>query len=482
MGQLHDYALAVATVFALLMVASTIVPGVAATGLLPGQDSSTTAGGAYSARQATNETETAAPTPTETATSTPTPNPDGTATPTGGNGTDTEQTGPPLVVENLTVTEEVRNGETMTVTVTVRNSGEQNATGPVRYSFNATTVQARTLTVAPGTTETLAFEVSTADLQNGSLSPGAYVHGVRNASGDGIPRRIRVTPDADLRMEGFDAPVAVSRDNEVIVLATAVNPAEMSITRRVTYRFAGRSIANKTVTVPGGGERQVAIAVDLSTVEDAGVTVENGTTYDHAVVAAGGASTGDAIRVRRGPSADASALAVEAFQTPGAIRRGERLSVNVTVRNVGSVPFEGQLAYRVDDAVVATSWVDVPVGEQQEVRFRPSYADVDRAVIPVSSRQTTHGVWAGNTSLRERPVTVDTPTSTETQTPTSTPTFDPLQTKTTTPTPQNTSAGSTCQRDFFTECGGSPLDQATLTLLGALASVLGIVFELVRGN
>jgi hypothetical protein len=194
--------------------------------------------------------------------------------------------------------------------------------------------------------------------------------------------------------------------------------------------------------------------------------------------------------VIRGSNADPSALAVERFRAPDDVRPGGTVRVNVTLRNVGSVPFEGQVAYRLDGVVVATDWIRVPVGERRAVRFRVSYAVVDRAAVPLSSRDTTHGVWIGNESLRERPVTVRAPTTTPTATtPTPTATFAPTATPTATPTvaPTGTAvnesaAAEPCRRGFFTPCGGSPLDQAMLTLIGTVASMLGIIYELLQGR
>jgi hypothetical protein len=195
------------------------------------------------------------------------------------------------------------------------------------------------------------------------------------------------------------------------------------------------------------------------------------------------------VGVSRGARADASALAVEGFDAPDDLRPGGVASVNVTVRNVGRVPFEGQLVYRLDAAAVATDWTRVPVGESRTVTFRADYADVDRAAVPLSSRDTVHGVWVGNESLRTRPITVHAPVRTPTATPTATATFAPSATPVPTPTatPSPTAAPSepgtsTCRRGFVTRCGGAPVDQTTLTVIGTVASTLGIIYELFTGG
>jgi hypothetical protein len=57
----------------------------------------------------------------------------------------------------------------------------------------------------------------------------------------------------------------------------------------------------------------------------------------------------------------------------------------------------------------------------------------------------------------------------------STPTGAPAGTATPT-------AGDRCERGFFTACGGTAMDETSLTLLGVLLSGLGIVYEMVRGR
>jgi hypothetical protein len=394
-----------------------------------------------------------------------------------------------LVVTDLETPERVRRGETFEVTATVTNRGEGAGTDRLDYVFGGEAVSSRNVSLAAGASRNVSFERSTGDLgsDNESVAVGTYVHGVRNESGAGVARRIRVSPDVDVRVEEFDAPVEVSRGGPFVVLATLSNPADISVTRRVAYRFDGETVAAKTLTVAGGEREQVAFAVDTAAIETAGVAIRNGTTYDHAVVADGGGRDGDAARIVAGPSADASALAVEEFRAGDELREGGRVSANVTVRNVDTVPFEGQLAYRVDDSVVTTDRVEVPVGERRTVSFVVDYEAVERAAVPVSSRDTDHGVWVGNESLGRRSLTVEAATSATTTTE-STPTFTTTATETTAAvtTSERTTVGettpTTCERGFFARCGGTVFGQTTLTLIGIFTSAFGIVYEMLKGG
>lgn len=228
---------------------------------------------------------------------------------------------------------------------TVSNRGNATATESVEYVFGESTAVTRNVTVDAGETRTLTFDVPFASLgsANESVAVGTYVHGVRNETGAGIARYLRVTPDVDLAVESFDASAEVSRNRSFVVLATLSNPSNTTITRRVTYRFDGANVTTKTVTVAGDAAERVAYAVTVSDVEAAGVTLREGTTYDHAVVADGGRRDGDAVRFVRGPTGDASALVTAAFDAPGDVRRGETYTANVTVRNVDTSTFDGRL-------------------------------------------------------------------------------------------------------------------------------------------
>lgn len=440
----------------------------------------------------TNRTSTPATTPTPPAetddpatprTATPTPSPTTRAGPTA-NGS--------FVVSDVETPRSLRTGDRLAVAATVTNRASGNATGRVRYSFAGATVASRTVTLGPGESTRIEFDLPFADLESagGPVEPGTYVHGVRNESGGGSARWLRVTPNVDFTVERFDAPVEVSHGEPYVVLVTVANPGNTSITRAVTYEFAGREIARRAVTVAGGDDRQVAFEVRLSDVEAVVGLLESETTYDHSAVT-GDHRQGGAVRVVRGSSANASALAVESFQATDDVRPGESYRIDLSVRNVDTAGFEGQLSYRVDGTVVATEWVDVPIGERRQVSFRVGYDDVVDATYPLSSQETEHGIFAGDDAVVTRPVTVHAPVGTETPRPT--PTFATTRTSgedsaprsaestagTRTPGPD---AEGRCERGFFVACGGTTMDESSLTVLGVVLSAFGIVYEMFRGG
>jgi hypothetical protein len=401
-----------------------------------------------------------------------------------------------FAVANLSGPSRVRLGESLTVAAAVTNRGTARGTETLQYSFDGETVATTTATLDPGATTLVTFTVSTDDVAaaHGDVEPGTHVHAVRNESGTGVATRVRVTPDVDFAVVRIEAPTEVSHGEPYLVLASVENPGDVAVTREVAYTFAGEAVAERAVTVAGNDTRQVAFRVSLAEVEAVVGPVDYETTSDHAVVT-GGDRAGGAVRVVERPRADASSLAVESFETADDVRPGDAHGVTLTVRNVDTAHFEGQVAYRVDGSVVETEWVRVPIGEQRTIRFRAGYDDVRRAAVPLSSQRTTHSVRVGDESLVTRPVTVHAPTRTATPT-TPHPTFTVTATTAAsapapsptapTPTPAATVTDggddATCQRGFFSACGGSPLDEMSLTLLGVLLSGFGIVYEMYRGR
>lgn len=442
---------------------------------------------------------TATPTPevaaNGTATPTPSPTPEtesnGTTTP----GTETPTPSPTsptgndtLVVSGVETPDSLRAGDRLVVNATVTNPASENATGTLRYSFDGATVASRTVGLAPGESTTVEFDLPFSEIEAavGRVEPGTYVHGVRNASGEGSARWLRVTPDVDLTVERFDAPVEVVHGEPYIVIATVANPGNTTITRQVTYEFAGRTVVDRAVTVAGDADRQVAFEASLSDVAAVVGPLEAEATYDHGVTT-GDDRDGGAVRVVRESSANASALAVESFEAVDDVRSGESYRVDLSVRNVDTAGFEGQLSYRIDGAVVATEWTRVPIGERRTVSFRVGYDDVVDATYPRSSKETVQGVFAGGDAVVTRPVSVHAPVGTATPRPT--PAFGatraprdaatPVPTGTPTPTP---AGEARCERGFLTACGSTAMDETSLTLFGVFLSGFGIVYEMFRGR
>lgn len=481
-----------AVVLAFVLVLCSVSVGTAAGDATTDAESTATATASPTETPQTNRTTESNSTPTST------PPPDGaTATETpNAPSTRTESPAPAdpttFVVSDLDAPGSLRAGDSIEVNATVTNRASTNGTETLRYSLGGTTVASRAVTLAAGESKAVGFAVPFSDVESalGAVTPGTYVHGVRNESGAGAAARLRVTPDVDFSVERFDAPTEISHNESYIVLATVRNPGTTTITRDVAYAFAGEPVAAKAVTVSGDDDRQIAFEVTLADVERTVGPVENERTYDHGVVT-GDARAGGAVRVVRGPSADASALAVESFEAPDDVRPGDAYRVNLTVRNVDTADFEGQLGYRVDGAVVATEWTRVPIGERRTVSFRVTYDDVTDAAVPLSSRDTEHGVYVGAAAVERRPVTVHVPVETETATP-EPPTFAADETLTESqatpggpPTAADAGDGggeAVCQRGFFTACGGTALGEASLTLVGILLSGLGIVFQLSQGR
>lgn len=380
---------------------------------------------------------------------------------------------PAFVVRNVTAPDVVRVGDELVASAAVANPAARTRTERVAYSLAGRTVASKRVTLEAGASRRVTFRAGT-----GSLRPGTYVHGVRNASGDGAALRVRVTPDANLTVRALDAPAAVSRDESYVVVATLANPADAAVTRRVSYEFDGRVVAAKPVTVPAGGAGRAVFEVDPATLAAVAGPLENGSVHTQAVTAPGGARRGGELLVRRVARADPSALAVRRLDAPDDVAPGEDLAVSLAVRNVGRAAFEGQIAYRVDGVALDTAWLRVPVGERRTVTFETSHRALERLGAVSSPGSTTQGVWVDETALAERPLAVRGPFATPTPRLTARPTLRPATRTDARGGAAGTPGREHCSRGLFTECGGGGFDETWLTVLGILTSVAGIVYEM----
>jgi len=452
------------------------------------QNATPTGSATPSATQTETPARTATPTPTQTQPDTPTatpvstetvtPRPTRTVRDTDGDAESRLDAPPGIEVTNISAPERIRPGETYTVDATVRNPTEENRSERIEYRFNGATVSERPVALAAGESRHLRF-VLTADGSLTGTEPvdtGTYVHGVRNESGEGTPRYLRVTPDIDLMVEGFQGPATAPNDRQFVVLATVSNPTETTVTREVTYRFARSVVAEKTVTVGGGERKQVAFAVTADRIEATATSVQRGRTYDHSIATSGGASDGDAVQLRSGSSASPDSLAPQEPTFPTDVREGEQYTVSVPVRNVDTAAFDGQFVYRIGGTTVETQSIELPAGQRRIVEFEIAYADVERAAFPLPSQTVTQSIAVGNTSLASGDVTVHgSATETATATPRATPDFVDGPDETT------TAAEEACERGFFARCGQTTIDQMTLTIIGTASSVLAILYELFTG-
>jgi len=421
-----------------------------------------------------------------------------------------------FVVDDLEAPERIRPGERFTVTARVTNEGRARGTEAVAYSFDAITVQRQSVTLAAGASTRVEFRTTVSEIEDrhGPVDFGTHIHGVRNETSEGDARSIRVTPDVDFEVSGFDAPTEITRGEPFVVAATVTNPGSTSISREVRYEFDTHTVVTRELTVAGGASEEVAFRVTIDEVEDGAGIVRVGETYDHLITTTGGSQAGGAVRAVRAATSDPSALGVTSFRAPTDLRPGDDVRVEVAVRNVETVAFEGTISYRFEGIVVATERVRVPAGERRSLAFTTSYGAIDSAAGPLRSGDATHGVWIAGSSTRTATVAVHASTATATATPTPTPTptatstpdagsndggsdddsddgggtgdggdagndTEPGDGGTATPTP-SPGDGDDCRRGFFTACGGLPgIDETTLTVIGIVTSVFGIVYEMV---
>ncbi|WP_458188565.1 CARDB domain-containing protein [Haladaptatus sp. NG-WS-4] len=97
----------------------------------------------------------------------------------------------PFEVSNISAPENVSVDQSFEVSVTVRNPGNRTGTEEVQYRFGGVVIQRQTVTLGPGESKTVTFQVSSGQTTG---EPGTYDHGVY-AFASNQTARISLTDD-----------------------------------------------------------------------------------------------------------------------------------------------------------------------------------------------------------------------------------------------------------------------------------------------
>lgn len=166
-----------------------------------------------------------------------------------------------IVVSELDTPDRVTRGDTLSVTVTVTNTGDLSGERTVEYRFDDSVVDARTVTLAPGESETVELTLETE-----GIAAGEYQHGVE--TGDDVETRsVRVDEPGSMAIDSFDAPSNVTRGETVSASVALNNVGDTEIERTVTYRFNGTTIDEMSVSLVGGESTTRTFTYDTTSVE-----------------------------------------------------------------------------------------------------------------------------------------------------------------------------------------------------------------------
>jgi subtilisin family serine protease len=157
-----------------------------------------------------------------------------------------------FTVRNLTAQVAVTAGETVTVNATVANTGDVEGTTGVELVFDGSVRQTRNVTLDPGKTTDLRFNVSTDD-----VAPRTYRHGVRAGNGSQFAD-ITVRRPATFEVSALDAPAEAVAGEDIIVNATVTNVGDVTGTTDIEFLFAGDVRLNRSLALAGGGSADVS--------------------------------------------------------------------------------------------------------------------------------------------------------------------------------------------------------------------------------
>jgi uncharacterized membrane protein len=305
-----------------------------------------------------------------------------------------------LQVTSLDAPANVTTGDAVSVNATLENVGDQSTTDDVEFRFdldgdgNLTANESlanQSVSLDGGENDTVTFEVSTEGVE-----PGTYTHGVFTAD-DNRTASIVVEPQpVDFTVSNLSAPANVTRLETVSVSATVTSEGDRESTQDVQFRFdldgdgdlaADETLANQSITLQGGENDSVTFEVPTEGVEPG--------TYAHGVFTASDNETAS-IDVEPAPAT----FRLANLTAPDNVTRGDLVTAEVTVENVGDEAGNVTADFRVDldgdgnlsaNETLANQSVELDARENTTVAFEVSSE-------PLAPGTYTHGVVAGNES------------------------------------------------------------------------------------
>ncbi len=305
-----------------------------------------------------------------------------------------------LRIAGLDAPANVTTGETVTVEATVENDGDEQAAQNVSFRFDLDgdgelteneTLATESVTVDGGANDTVTFEVSTE-----GVPPGTYTHGVFTDDDDATAT-ITVDPEpVEFGVSNLSAPANVTRLETVTVEATVTNDDNRSATQDVQFRFdldgdgeltENETLLNQSVSLDAGANDTVTFEVPTEGVDPG--------TYTHGVFTASDNETAN-ITIEPAPAT----VRLTDLGAPANVTRGETVTVNATVENVGDEAGNATAEFRFDldgdgnlteNETLANQSVSLDARANDTVTFEVS-------TEPIPPGTYTHGVVVDNES------------------------------------------------------------------------------------
>ncbi|PSP37053.1 hypothetical protein BRC66_06780, partial [Halobacteriales archaeon QH_2_66_30] len=254
---------------------------------------------------------------------------------------DIEETNSPVVA-----------GDPLDVTATIENVGDVSGIETVDLTVGGQVVDEVTVTLDGGESETMTLSWDTAQ-----EDPGNYTATV-GGSDDSETVDIRVLEPAEFRVEIEEANTPVTGGGTLAVTATVENVGEVADTQPIELAIDGDRVDTVQLSLDGGENETVTLRWQ---------TAAGDVGYHTARVASDDDS--DAVDVRVRETSSATSFAVEIDGTNAPVVAGEEVSVTATVRNTASVQARGSVELRVGDEEIESREIRLVGGQSRTLTF-----------------------------------------------------------------------------------------------------------------
>lgn len=331
---------------------------------------------------------------------------------------------PRFRVSNFRGPSSVRVGDRIAAQGRIDNTGDRRATATVTYRIGSRVIAEEDVTLNGGVHRQITLEGTVP-----SIAPGTYRQQLStetSASTRSIEVRRQSRPRPVFRISSFDGPTEARAGSSVSATAVVRNTGNESGTVTIDHRIGGRILSSRQVTLDPGERRTLSFN---GTVPD----LEAGVHPHGAFVSGTSEGASGPLLVRPGTPR----FSVSNVRAPAAAAPGDRITVEATVTNTGTVAGRTTAVYRLDGERRASTSVELNAGAETTVRFEVTVPELDPGSY-------SHGVFVddtdrgGTTSLTVEAAETPTPTPTPSPSPTPFPTPTPSPSPTPSPTPTGT--------------------------------------------
>jgi len=282
-----------------------------------------------------------------------------------------------FIVYDLRAPSQVEEGGDITVRATVENIGDETDSTRVEYRIDGDAIDSQRVELRPDRSTTVRFEANVPDIGTGTYRQGVFI-GTTNR---GQTTNLRITTQPRFTLTGFEAPPSATVGAPVSAQVTVRNNGDSRATRTVEYRIGNNIVASEDVRIDARSSRTVTLSGNMPSITP-GIYQQSVSVDDDVI------RRSVEVREQQIPRA---VFEVSNIDAPSEAVAGERIAVEVTVRNTGDSSGSTALEYRIDDNIILTKRITLDAGSSRTVEF-------DIVVPDLSSGGYDQGVFVGDTN------------------------------------------------------------------------------------